>query len=296
MEIIKPQNNVEQIKDKVKSIDDSILEQIADIAITIKRNKGTDKIYSKFYKSEYIPVINLARKDVSLTAKLNILQAKAEEETLIRTFSQSKEYNWIQILGDEIGEIAYGFYLAPDPNNMYELIDEIVMELIEERVPANIKYQQEKKFGECDRIVIYSDEANKDKIENCLAKVSNNVLKLFNDSERALPWLYKSKVPEVYLAPEKPGVSYEQEFIKAIIESKEIFCYLQEITGEKPLKDLENNYDRRYLKQIIASTLLRNGLLPSDEGRKITYGDDKISTTYDYITGKLTNSNKGQPI
>ena len=59
MEIIKPQNNVEQIKDKVKSIDDSILEQIADIAITIKRNKGTDKIYSKFYKSEYIPVINL---------------------------------------------------------------------------------------------------------------------------------------------------------------------------------------------------------------------------------------------
>ena len=294
MKIIIPEINVEQLKGKVKNIDDNILEQIANIVITTRRNNEIDKIYSKLYESQHTPSMNLARKEGTLIAKLNILQAKDEE--LIKTSLQLKEYNWIHILRDEMASVDYGFYLAPNPNNMFEIVDELVAEFIKQRIPVKIKYQQERKFGECDRIVVYSDEKNKDKVEKCLAKVKSNFPKLFMECERALPWLYESKVPEIYLAPEKAETSYEQEFIKTIIESKEIFDYLQERIGTKFSTNLEANYDRTYLKQIIASMLLRNGLLMSNEGKRITFIDENISTVYDYRSGKLTNSNKEEQI
>lgn len=295
MEIINPKNNVEQLVDKPKKIDDDILDQIANITIATKRDNQTDKIYTKLYESKYNVDMKIARKEASLTAKLNILQTQDEE--LIKTSLQLKEYNWIQILKNKMGEIAYRFYLAPDPSNMYRILDEIVTKFMEEELPAKIKYQQERRFGECDRIVIYVDEAYKDKIEKCLLRIYSDTPQLFADGERALPWLYKSKIPGVYWVPEKPGVSYEQEFVKTIIESKEMFCYLKGITGRKSFFSEEDaDYDKGYLKQILASMLLRNGLLISNEGKRIAWTDENISTVYDYKTGELTNSNKGDQI
>ena len=221
---------------------------------------------------------------------------QSQDEQLIKTSLQGKEYRWIQIFRDKIGDTAFRFYLASNPNNMHEIVDKLVMQFMKERVPVKFKYQQEGKMSDCDRIIIYSDAANKGKIEECLAETYRNNSQLFYGSERALPWLYESKVPGIYLAPETPGSSYGKEFARTIRESKEIFCYLQGVTEARPSVVLDENYARGYLKQIIGSMLLRNGLLMSNDGMRVVCNDNNISTAYDYKTGKLTNRNEGQQI
>ena len=291
MEIIAPQNNGELLKGKVKSVDDTILEQLSDIAISMRRDDEQDTLYSKFYESKYSAShrSDIARKDANLTTKLN-----SQDDQLLETSLQWKEYRWIQILKDKIGTTAFRFYLAPNPNNMHEIVDKLVMQFIKQRVPVKFKYQQEGKMSECDRIIIYSDATNRDKIEECLAEVYRNNPQLFYGSERALPWLYESKVSEIYVAPETPGSSYGKEFARAIMESREIFCYLQGVTEANPSVVLDKDYAKNYLKQIIGSMLLRNGLLMSNDGMRVVCNDNNISTVYDYKTGKLTNRNEGQ--
>ena len=68
------------------------------------------------------------------------------------------------------------------------------------------------------------------------------------------------------------------------------------MTEANPSVVLDENYARRYLKQIIGSMLLRNGLLMSSDGMRVVCEDSNISTVYDYKTGKLTNRNMGQQI
>lgn len=293
MEIIAPQNNGELIKSKVKGVDDTTLERLSDIAIAMRKDEEQDTLYSKFYESKYsIASSDIARKEENLTTKLNTLQSQDGE--LVKTSLQGNEYRWIQILRHQIGKTAFRFYLAPNPNNMHEIVEKLVKQFLKEKVPVKFKYQQEGKMSDCDRLIIYSDAANKGKIEDSLAEVYRNNPQIFYGSERALPWLYEAKVPGIYVAPETPGSSYGKEFARTIMESREIFGYLQGETEAKPLGVLDENYARGYIKQIIGSMLLRNGMLMSTDGMRVLCKDDNISTGYDYKTGKLTNRNKGQ--
>ena len=63
MEIIVPQNKGELLKGKVRSVDDSILEQLSDIAIAMRREDEEDHYIVNFIKAHIVQLkVEMLRK------------------------------------------------------------------------------------------------------------------------------------------------------------------------------------------------------------------------------------------
>lgn len=233
--------NLISLKSLVKPVDDSIILGLAQIAF--KCNKDTESyiLRDKLYASKYSPR-NLEQKELELEAFLRSVQ-----HLNIRTKNQNKEYKWVKMNTEMMGNITSRFYIAPNPNNMHELVKKLVEKFSLQCVPVRFKYQLTTGMEQCDRIIIYSDAKNKEKVESAIRSVYQENVSLFIGCERSLAWLYDTNTPGVYYAPETPGEAYSHRITDAILEAKQTFNFLYGLTSSTKLtltgQDVKEAYE-----------------------------------------------------
>lgn len=288
MNIIIPQSGSGDLARIIKPIDEKIIAELAKIAF--KCNKRTEKfnlrdeLYSSKYRAKY-----LDSKERNLEFFLQSINNKQ-----VRTKNQNKEYKWVKINTENMGQIASRFYIAPNPENMHEIVRKLVEVFLSQKIPVRFKYQLTTGMEQCDRIIIYSDYQHKDKIESAIKQVYQENQFLFDGCERSAAWLYDTIIPCVYSAPETPGDAYSNRLTDVIMEAKDTFNYLYGITNNNSKitlngKDAEQAME--YMTLLITSLLLRKRILLSKDGRCINIIDKNVKTVYDFETGILKNSN-----
>lgn len=285
MNIIEP--NVGYLKDLIKPFDEKIISELAKIALSCNKETECFNLRDDLYKSKYKPN-NLESKQLELENYLSTLRQ-------IRTKKQNKEYNWIIINEENIGTISSRFYIAPKPENIHEIVKKLTDEFLKNNVPVKFKYQQTTGMEQCDRIIIYSDYQNKKKVESIINDVYNANKKLFEGCERSLAWLYDTETRGVYYAPETSNKAYSTRIAESIIEAKDTFNYLYDITNDNPRLKLDGQHAieaYELMKKLIASILLRNGLLLTRDNQCIVVKDKKLGSHYDFKTGILKRTNQ----
>jgi hypothetical protein len=193
-----------------------------------------------------------------------------------------------------MGDISYRFYIAPNPENMHEIVKKLVETFSAENVPVRFKYQLTSGMEQCDRIIIYSDFYNRKLVEQSIKTVYQSSQELFNGCERSAAWLYNSEVPGVYFAPETPGDAYSNRLTDVILEAKETFNFLYRITNSHrniTLSGKDADQAIEYMKMLIGSIMLRKGILLSKDGKCINIKDKSVKANYNYDTGILEHSN-----
>lgn len=286
MKLINPSSG--SLENTVTQIDDQIIIGLAKIAF--KCNKDTERynLRDALYTSKYRPN-NLEKKELELENFLKSLQ-----HSNIRTENQNKEYKWVKMNTENMGDISSRFYIAPNPNNMHEMVKKLVEAFSAQNVPVRFKYQLTTGMEQCDRIIIYSDAYSKDKVERAIKRVYQDNPSLFRGCERSLAWLYDTSVPGVYSAPETPGEAYSNRLADVILEAKQAFNFLFNLTNRNSQLHLTGAYRElamNYMKLLIASLMLRRGILLSKSGRNIRIIDKNVKSYYDAETGILRNSN-----
>lgn len=286
MKIINGQ--IKDIEQLIERVDQSLIMGLVQQAFECRKNTERYILRDKLYKSIYKPQ-GLESKEKDLEQYLQQLS-----NANIKTENQNKEYKWIKINKEKIGTISHRFYIAPNPENMHEIVKRLTESFVKRNVPVKFKYQLTTGIKHCDRIIIYSDFSNKDLIEDSINEVYNSKPSLFNGCERNAIWLYETKVPSVYLAPETPNEAYSNKMAEAIIEAKEIFNFFYGITNTNnkiTLNGEEKDKAIELMEMLICSIMLRKGILLSKDGRIINLKDKNIKIYYNYDTGVLNQSN-----
>lgn len=277
-----------KIKNIVRNVDDSIIQRLMQSCIKINKDDEYSTIYNKFYKTKY-PVQDLSEKEKNLEEYLNNLAGT--KTSGVRTKLQGKEYRWVLIDEKNLGTTAFRYYFAPNPSYMHEIVRRLTEELTNKKTPVKFKFQLKDKMDECDRIILYSDFEHQKDVEKAIQTVYQLKPELFEESERPLPWIYTSNTPNVYIAPETPGISYGEKFARTMIEAKEMFCYLYGMTETNDKIKLSGEEARKalnYMELIVSSLMLRNGLMLSRDGKRIVFKDN-IRSSYNYKSGEFTN-------
>ena len=286
MNIINPKSgNLENV---IQPIDDSIIMELVQVALQCKKDAETDNVRDEIYNSKY-RANNLETKELELE---RFLQQIANAN--IRTKNQNGEYKWVKINTSNMGNISYRFYIAPNPEQMHEIVKKLVESFASQNVPVRFKYQLTSGMDHCDRIIIYSDFNNRKLVEQSIKAVYQSSPQLFNGCERSPVWLYNSEIPGVYFAPETPGESYGNRLADVILEAKETFNFLYGITNSNKnttLSGKDANQAIEYMKMLIGSIMLRKGILLSKDGKFINIKDKNVMVNYNYDTGILEHFN-----
>lgn len=286
MKIVNPNTN-DDLNSIIAPIDDSTIMKLVKIAFECKKDTEIDVLRDKLYQSTYSPT-NLEQKELDLE---NFLNQKSQRNSNIRTSNQNKEYKWVKINTQNMEDIYYRFYIAPNPDNLHELVKRLVEAFEAKQTPVRFKYQLTTKMESCDRIIIYSDFTHKKDIEQAIKSVYQQYPHLFDGCERSLAWFYPTEVPDVYIAPETPGEAYSNKVAQIIKDARETFNYLYGITNANSKIRVDGNQATEYMKMLITSIMFRNGILLLKDGRSITIKDKNVKCYYDYDTGILEHCN-----
>lgn len=282
-------NSLDGLANLITPIDDSTILKIVQLAFEYKKNIERYNLRDELYKSKYIAK-NLEQSELHLEQIL-----KSQFGSNVRTENQNKEYKWVKINTNNMGEISNRFYIAPNPNNLHQLVQKLVETFDSQNVPVRFKYQLTTEMEQCDRIIIYTDEHHKQQIEKAIKIVYDKNSQLFDGCERSVAWINTTSVPNVYSAPETPGEAYSDVFSDIISESKETFNFLYGITNSNSKISLQGKEAEKaleYMKLIVSSIMLRKGILKSKDGRIIKFIDKNVKALYDYDTGILTHYNQ----
>ncbi len=288
MDIIKTKSSSTPLKTIIRSIDDAIITSLAKIAFKCKVGTERHNLRDELYKSKYTSQ-GLEGKELDLEIFLKTL-----DDSKVRTENQNKEYKWVKINTENMGNICSRFYIAPNPNNMHEIVKGLTTSFLGQNVPVRFKYQLTTGMEQCDRIIIYSDTENKGKVENVIRTVYQNNPSLFSGCERSLAWLYDTSTPGVYTAPETPGDAYSNRLTDVIMNAKQIFNFLYGITNSNSkltVRGKDAEQAMKYMKLLISSLMFRDGILLSKDGKCVTIKDKEMKSFYDAETGILRNSN-----
>lgn len=282
-------NNLDNFRNMIAPIDDSIILKIAQLSFERTKDIERYNLRDEIYKSKYIPK-NLEQSEFQLE---QILESQFGSN--VRMENQNQEYKWVKINTQDMGKISNRFYIAPNPQNLHQLVLNLVKAFDAQNVPVRFKYQLTTGMSQCDRIIIYTDELHKHYVENAIKTVYDNYFQLFDGCERSIAWINTTSVPNVYSAPETPGEAYSNVFSDVISESKETFNFLYGITNSNSkisLHGKEAEEALEYMKLIVSSIMLRKGILKAKDGRTITFIDKNVKACYDYNTGVLTHFNQ----
>ena len=282
-------NNLDSFASLIDPIDDSVILKIVQLAFEYKKDTERYNLRDQIYKSKYISK-NLENSELQLE---QILQSKFSVN--VRTENQNKEYKWVRINTQKMGDVSNRFYIAPNPQNLHQLVQKLVETFDFQNIPVKIKYQLTTGMEQCDRIIIYTDEQHKKQVEKAIKMVYDKNCQLFDGSERSVAWINTTSIPNVYSVPETPGEAYSNVFSDIISESKETFDFLYGLTNSNPKISLQGKDAKQaleYMKLIVSSIMLRKGILKTKDGRIIKFVDKNVRAHYDYNTGVLTHINQ----
>ncbi len=90
--------------------------------IAFKCNKATESynLRDELYASKY-RTTGLEEKEIELE---KFLQQQVGENLRIK--NQNKEYKWVIVNEKNIGETSHRFYIASNPENMHEIVSDLV--------------------------------------------------------------------------------------------------------------------------------------------------------------------------
>ena len=267
MDFITPKES--SILNNIKLVDEIAILELTKVAFKYNSKMKREEVRSQLFKSKY-DSFNVEKNELNLENYLSHISN-------ISLKKQSNEYNWILINSDK-DYLTSKYYLAPNPENMHEIINVLVNNLIIENSPIKIKYQQSTNMKYTDRIIIYTDEFSKENIENILDEISKTHSNLFIDCERAKSWIYKTDIPNVFKSTDDIGDVNTEKLIDLIIESKESYDFLY--NEKNYFINKEESINK--MKLLIGSILLRKGLLLSNDEKPIYINDINIKTSYDY--------------
>ena len=269
----------QSVTSNIKEIDEEQFYNIVKYAINLDVDEFD--IYEELYKSKNNVFPDSSEKD-ALDYKLNTLK---QDNPLLETEKQGQSYEWVYINKKEKGEESFRYYFGINPMNMYKLVEKLTEKFITKGIPVSFKYQQESKKKLADRIILYTSYLHKEEVENVINEVYNENNELFFDSEKALPWIYESNTPNVYIAPESSNheKSYGERFASALIDSKKIFHYL--FQEDK----IRNEQQLEMFKKIVLSTMLRNGIFLSKDNKRVLTVEQGITTFYNKENNILRN-------
>lgn len=271
----------------IKPIDEQIFHDIVKLVYNFDLNDESI-LYESIYQSKYKDP-NIDAYKTELDETINRLKMNANKK--IETDNQGSSYEWVYLKRNEIPMTSYRFYFGVNPEFMHIVSKELTIKLYNLDIPVSFKYQKEAIKNNCDRIILYVDSKNKDAVEKAIEEIYNEKPELFKGSERALSWIYNSNVPGVYFAPEcfNRSKSYGEEVARSIADSKKIFNYMFGVTDSNPFVSRNPQKELEALKEIVLSVMLRNGVLLSKDGRRISSKELGIKTFYEMDTGVLKN-------
>jgi hypothetical protein len=238
-------------------------------------------IWGEIYKSKN----NDYPSDYETEVWENKIKSYMKTNPTLRYKKDYNSYNWVYIDKTIIGNEAFRYYFGIDPTHLLEVVEKLTQKFCNKNIPIYFKYHTERKKDAADKIILYSDYDHREEVENAINEVYNENKELFNNSERALPWIYESKTPGVYFAPEdrKHDKSYGEKFAAALLDAKKTFHYLYQEDR------VQNQEQLNALKTIVLSSLFRNGLLVSKNNNRLFTSEEGIKTFYDKDNNCITN-------
>lgn len=278
---------------KLRPIDDDVMERIVDEVLETDFLEDPICIYKEMQQSHY-PVLDYSKLEQKLQQVIEL--SDGVSRNVVQTEKQDNAFNRVFINNRQSGPVQCRFYLSPEPQKMHGMVYMLFQEFLNQHLPIQFKYQLQPDAYRCDRIVVYSDSNHKDDVERAIAKVYASNPQLFEGSDRSLSWLYPSKIPNVYIAPETPGTSFGMQFAELIPNAKAIFDYLYQSKNSDQKISFrskeEEQQARNEVKKIVVSLLCREGMaLTNDDIPYYLCGYDdpdyKLSIAYQYRTGKL---------
>lgn len=269
---------IDDLSSTLKRIDDSIIRKLAYASLNCENNSFRDDIRKELYKSSYHPH-GLENSELILENHLKRIQ---ENNSNICLSNQNKEYKWIEINREKMKRVNIRYYLAPNPNNLHELVKKLTEMFLKRNVPVKYKYQLTTGMHACDRVIIYSDYDNRNRVLDAIKSVYDDNPFLFENCERSLAWLYDTKVPGLYIAPETPGEAYSNVISEAIIEAHDTLCFLYGFNNNINLNSIQKEKTIRYMEAIITSILIRKGLVLSKDDEIIIGQNNFVKEFYDY--------------
>lgn len=284
MELIPVRNKKRE--EILKPINSEALRALANITLKRNLNASDSDVRDILYQSKY-QATGLEKKEKELETYLESLKSSYD----LKTKNQGIWYKHIDINLDNMDTIYYRFYIAPKPENIHEIVKELATLFARYNVPIKFKYQLTSGMEHCDRIIIYVDNPHRNLVEQIILNVYKRKTYLFTGAERAAAWIYDTKIPGVYMSTGCPTSSYGDDVCKTIREVKDTIRYLYGITSSNPavsFKGESANKVYRDVEMIIASTMLRNGLLLSKEDIMVRVPEN-FDVEYHYDTGILTH-------
>ena len=236
--------------------------------------------YESLYLSRYNTFPSSSKRD-----KLNKELEYLKNSSVLEINQSRNDYEWVYIKRKETGNTAYRYYFGINPLYIYDVVEELTKKFISYGIPVSFKYQKDVKKSLSDRIILYADLKNKQAIEKVINEVYCENKELFDKPDRALPWIYESNTPGVYLAPESYDheKSYGENFSKALVESKGIFHYFYQEDRVKNQEQLE------FLKKVVISSMLKNGVLLESSGKRLRTYEPNIKTFYNKNSNTIKN-------
>ena len=284
MKLLKLQNK--EIEESLKPIDAESLRKLANVALKCYPNIEEGVVRDILYQSKY-QATGLEAKEKDLENYLELVKKTFNVDTK----NQGTWYNHVDTNINNMKNIYYRFYIAPRPDNIHELVKELAKLFGLYNVPIKFKYQLTSGMEHCDRIIIYVDKPYRDLVEQIILNIYKRKPYLFTGAERAAAWIYDTKIPGVYMSTGCPTSSYGDDVCKTIREVKDTIRYLYGITSSNPAVSFKGesvNKVYRDVEMIIASTMLRNGLLLSKEDIMVRVPEN-FDVEYHYDTGILTH-------
>ena len=215
-----------------------------------------------------------------------ILQKLINHNKLIRTWEQDKTFKHIAINREfEPGNNKFRLYLSPNDDNIYYLIFELIKRCTENNMDIYFKYDITNRV---DKIVIYLKNKNDlDSKIKLFESIKSDYPTLFENMDRSIACISKTKVEGVYMAPEKiikrkngtDFKSYTQVFVSAISDMKYLLLYKLgnvNIDGET-LKKYDRGELLELLKPIASLILGKYGILMYEKNNNLkVYYNEKF--------------------
>lgn len=281
----------------IKGIDEKVIGLIIKKILTISIDDDVDSIKSSLYASSFPFIPKSKAKDIVLPA---LSEVKTPAGKKLSIDDQDEEYYTIQFNKRKKFDPEYCLNIGINPARLGEIAALLANDFAAASVPTIMRVQKVP-GSDMHRLAFLTDRDNKPDVEKVIQQVRKKNVKLFKDSERALPWIYDTDVMNLFMNPVIPGEqSFDDMFAQSLADVKKTFNYLYGIKNSRKRVQINTEEGLNYLRLLSTSTMLRSGILLTKSDKLISLKDKNIQTSYDSVSGELkltcTNDSKSTEV
>jgi len=272
----------------IKGIDEKVISLIIKKILTISIDDDIDAIKASLFASSFPFIPKSKAQDIVLPA---LSEVKTPAGKKLSIDDQDEEFYTIQFNKRKKFTPEYCLNIGINPARLGEISALLATDFAAASVPTTMKVQKVP-GSDMHRLAFLTDRENKADVEKVIQQVRKKNVKLFKDSERALPWIYDTDVMNVFMHPVIPGEqSFDDMFAQSLADVKKTFNYLYGIKASRRRVQINTEEGLNYLQLLASSTMLRSGILLTKNDKLISLKDKNIQTRYDSNSGDLVLTN-----